>query len=55
VLAEEGLRLHSARVLTEGEVARDWFTLTDRQGRPITDPQRQERLRRRLLEQLEAA
>ncbi len=55
VLAEEGLRLHSARVLTEGEVVRDWFTLTDRQGRPITDPQRQDRLRRRLLEQLEAA
>ncbi|RMG34654.1 MAG: [protein-PII] uridylyltransferase [Gammaproteobacteria bacterium] len=54
VLAEQGLRLHSARVSTEGEVARDWFTLSDRNDRPITDPQRLDRLREQLEIQLTA-
>ena len=52
VLAGEGLRLHSARVLTEGARALDWFTLTDRKNRPITDEQQQARLQQALLEAL---
>ncbi len=51
-LAEEGLRLHSARVLTEGARALDWFTLTDRDNRPITDRTQQARLQQALLEAL---
>ncbi len=52
VLAGENLHLHSARVLTEGAQALDWFTFTDRDNRPITDLQHQARLQQALLEAL---
>ncbi len=55
VLAAQRLRLHSARVLTEGAIARDRFTLTDREGRPILEPARLQAIREALTEQLSCA
>ncbi len=52
VLTREGLRLHGARVLTEGARALDWFTLTDRDDRPLIDEARQARLRQALQDAL---
>ncbi len=54
VLAEQGLRLQSARVSTEGELARDWFILSDHGGRPIASAERLDRLSRHLTERLSA-
>ncbi len=39
-LADQGLRLHSARVVTEGAFARDRFTLTDLSDGPILSPEK---------------
>ncbi|BAO44076.1 [protein-PII] uridylyltransferase [Thiolapillus brandeum] len=53
VLAEQNLRLFSAKVTTMGALADDVFTLTDTQGRALEDPASQERLVTALLERLE--
>ena len=37
LLASQQLRLHAARVVTEGAIARDRFTLTDQKNRPVLD------------------
>lgn len=54
VLVDEKLRLHSARVVTEGAVARDRFTLTDRNDRPVLDTEVLSHLRESLIEALKA-
>ena len=52
VLAEHQLRLRNARVVTEGAVARDRFTLTDRLDRPVLETARLARLQEALVEKL---
>ncbi len=52
VLAQQELRLHAARVLTEGAVARDRFTLTDLDDRPILDSTRLSKIRESLTDAL---
>jgi len=51
-LADQGLRLHSARVVTEGAFARDRFTLTDLSDGPILDPDKLEHLKQALSDAL---
>jgi len=53
VLAEQQLRLHSARVVTEGAVAHDRFTLSDREDRPIQDTKKLQEIRGMLKEALD--
>ena len=43
-IADEGLRIGVARITTEKGAALDSFSLLDREGRPVTDPERQQRL-----------
>jgi len=54
VFADPQLRLHSARIVTEGAIARDRFTLTDRHDQPITDSARLAALREALIEVLDS-
>lgn len=53
VLAEQGLRLLSAKITTLGAVADDVFTLTDSNDRALDDPLQLEKLTQALLEQLD--
>ena len=53
VLAEYKLRLHRARIVTEGAIARDTFTLTDRSNKPLTEPAQLESIRKALLQTLD--
>lgn len=52
-LAACQVRLHSARIVTEGAIARDRFTLTDRHDQPLTDSASLDALRQALLEKLD--
>ena len=38
--AANKLRLHNARIATAGAEAQDTFSITDREDRPITDPEK---------------
>jgi len=51
-LADRRLRLHSARVVTEGALARDRFTLSDLHNRPILDPEELDELQQTLSDAL---
>ena len=53
VLAEQGLRLLSAKITTLGAVADDVFTLTDSQNRALTNKADIEKLVQALLEKLD--
>jgi len=46
---EPQLRLRSARIVTEGAIARDRFTLTDRDDQPLSNPQQLHVLQASLL------
>lgn len=52
-LAEQELRLRSARIITEGAIARDSFTLTDRKDEPITEAAAVARLEQALIKALD--
>jgi [protein-PII] uridylyltransferase len=54
VLADQELRLRNARVVTEGAVAHDRFTLTDRRDRPVLEPDRLAHLKEALIDKLSA-
>ena len=53
ILAEEGVRLLQAKITTIGAQADDVFTITDKKGRPLEDPERLKRLVQKLLERLD--
>ncbi|QEM80626.1 [protein-PII] uridylyltransferase [Halomonas binhaiensis] len=50
VFMELGITLSAAKIATLGERVEDVFYITDREGNPITDEQRQQKLRQRLIE-----
>ncbi|MBY5967651.1 [protein-PII] uridylyltransferase [Halomonas denitrificans] len=52
IFMEQGITLSAAKIATLGERVEDVFYVTDRTGLPITDPQRQQALRERLIEVL---
>jgi len=47
-IADEGMQIGVARITTEKGAALDTFSLLDLEGRAVTDPAWQERLRERL-------
>ena len=53
VLSDQGARLHSARIVTEGAIARDRFTLSDHNDEALEDPALLEGLKQALLQQLD--
>ncbi|MEQ5854426.1 [protein-PII] uridylyltransferase [Halomonas sp. EF61] len=52
IFMEQGITLSAAKIATLGERVEDVFYVTDREGRPITDPERQQQLRERLIDVL---
>ena len=52
-LLECKTKLVSAKVSTVGEKAEDTFFITDRDGNPVTDEQQRERLKQRIIKNLE--
>lgn len=55
IFMEQDIALSAAKIATLGERVEDVFFITDKAGAPLTDPDRQQRLRERLIEVLEAA
>ncbi|WP_372612646.1 [protein-PII] uridylyltransferase [Halomonas sp.] len=55
IFMEEGIALSAAKIATLGERVEDVFFITDKAGAPLTDPQRQQRLRERLIEMLDVS
>jgi [protein-PII] uridylyltransferase len=55
IFMEEDIALSAAKIATLGERVEDVFFITDKAGNPLTDPQRQQRLRERLIEMLDVA
>lgn len=53
VLTEQNLRLLNAKITTLGAMADDVFTLTDSDGRTLSDQARLEKLTQALLETLD--
>jgi [protein-PII] uridylyltransferase len=53
VFAKHTLRVHGARVVTEGAVARDSFHLTDSNDEPVTDEQALNALKQALQKALD--
>jgi len=47
-IADEGMQIGAARITTEKGAALDTFSLVDREGRAVSDPQWQERLLQRI-------
>ena len=52
VFNEQGLNIHSAKISTLGEIAEDIFQVTTRSGKRINDPEKQEIIRKALIERL---
>ncbi|WP_417330101.1 [protein-PII] uridylyltransferase [Halomonas cupida] len=52
IFLEQGISLSAAKIATLGERVEDVFYITDRRGDPLTDPERQQQLRERLIEVL---
>ncbi len=53
IFMEQNIALSAAKIATLGERVEDVFFITDKQGRPLTDPDAQRRLRERLCEALD--
>jgi [protein-PII] uridylyltransferase len=52
VFIEQGIDIHTAKIMTIGEKAEDVFYITDEHGTPL-DEAAQEKLRQRLIEKLD--
>lgn len=52
IFMEQDISLSAAKIATLGERVEDVFFITDKRGLPLTDAERQERLRERLIEVL---
>ncbi|WP_043529296.1 [protein-PII] uridylyltransferase [Litchfieldella xinjiangensis] len=52
IFMEQDIALSTAKIATLGERVEDVFFITDKTGQPLTDPERQARLRERLVEVL---
>ncbi|SFU59424.1 [protein-PII] uridylyltransferase [Halomonas korlensis] len=55
IFMEQDIALSAAKIATLGERVEDVFFITDKTGVPLTDPQRQQRLRERLIEMLDVS
>ncbi|MBF7053718.1 [protein-PII] uridylyltransferase [Halomonas sp. KAO] len=55
IFMEQDIALSAAKIATLGEKVEDVFFITDKTGRPLTDPERQARLRERLVEVLDVS
>ncbi|MBS9403097.1 [protein-PII] uridylyltransferase [Halomonas sp. TRM85114] len=55
IFMEQSIALSAAKIATLGERVEDVFFITDKTGAPLTDPQRQQCLRERLIEVLDVA
>lgn len=55
IFMEQDIALSAAKIATLGERVEDVFFITDKRGAPLTDPDRQQRLRQRLVEELDVA
>ena len=53
IFMEQDIALSAAKIATLGERVEDVFFITDKAGAPLTDPDRQQRLRERLIEELD--
>ncbi len=53
VLLEFQIHLNNAKIINVGERVEDVFFITDSNGQPINDPQLAERLRSRIVEELD--
>ncbi|BBM05111.1 hypothetical protein HAALTHF_01560n [Vreelandella aquamarina] len=49
---EQDISLSAAKIATLGERVEDVFFITTKAGEPLTDPERQQQLRERLIEVL---
>ncbi|WP_104204788.1 [protein-PII] uridylyltransferase [Billgrantia saliphila] len=55
IFMEQDIALSAAKIATLGERVEDVFFITDKTGQPLTDPERQQRLRERLIDVLDVA
>lgn len=55
IFMEQDIALSAAKIATLGERVEDVFFITDKAGKPLTDPERQQRLRERLVEVLDVS
>ena len=55
IFMEQDIALSAAKIATLGERVEDVFFITDKAGLPLTDPERQQRLRERLIEVLDVS
>ncbi|PMR76194.1 [protein-PII] uridylyltransferase [Billgrantia endophytica] len=55
IFMEQDIALTAAKIATLGERVEDVFFITDKAGLPLTDPERQQRLRERLIEVLDVS
>ncbi len=55
IFMEQDIALSAAKIATLGERVEDVFFITDKGGLPLTDPERQQRLRERLIEVLDVS
>ena len=55
IFMEQDIALSAAKIATLGEKVEDVFFITDKAGRPLVDPERQEQLRQRLVEVLDVS
>lgn len=54
VFNRQDINLHSARIITIGSRVEDMFSITDLQDEPISDPDKQDRLRQELIRVLDS-
>ncbi|MGM0784663.1 MAG: [protein-PII] uridylyltransferase [Pseudomonadota bacterium] len=55
IFMEQDIALSAAKIATLGERVEDVFFITDKTGAPLTDPDRQQSLRKRLVEVLDVS
>lgn len=55
IFMEQDIALSAAKIATLGEKVEDVFFITDKAGKPLTDPERQAQLRQRLVDVLDVS